>query len=335
MGSWLNAASTMDHTLYRYRAPDELTGQTGPTRLQAFALLILEHWDADPAPDARRDPRFVGEYGSFDPDFRSWTQREYGLRIGVFRVLDALKEAGIRAGVAMSARLVERLPGLVDRLSSEGVEWIGHGIAANQLMHSGMTIAEQREHIDHAVSTLTRATGRPPTGWLSQDWGTTPDTFGLLARAGLSYTLDWCNDDRPFALLTEPPLAALPLSPEWDDVQCQWLRNLEPRAHAALTEAAFTRLRSECANGRGPACFGLPIHPWVSGMPSRIGALRSLLARLASAPDADWRLPGEVLAHLAEACSIKPPPTAGQAAGCGAEQRAGQAGGPERPGARP
>lgn len=312
----------MDHTLYRYRAREAVVGAAGPTRLQAFALLILEHWDADPPPEARRDPRFVGEYGSFDPDFRSWTQREYGLRIGVFRVLDALDAAGIRPAVAINARLVERLPDLVERLSREGVEWIGHGIAANQMMHAGMTMAEQREHIDQAVATLTRATGRPPAGWLSQDWGTTPDTFGLLAQAGLRYTLDWCNDDRPFPLLTQPPLAALPLSPEWDDVQCQWLRNLEPRAHAALTEAAFMRLRSECAQGLGPACFGLPIHPWVSGMSSRIGALRGLLARLAGTPEVDWRLPGEVLAHLAHACSIDLPAT-------------GPADGPERNGARP
>jgi allantoinase len=312
----------MDHDLYRYRARNDVIGRTGPTRLQAFAVLILEHWDADPAPDARRDPRFVGEYGSFDPDFRSWTQREYGLRIGVFRVLDALNDAGIRPAIAINARVVERLPALVSRLSALGVEWIAHGIAANQMMHSGLSLAEQRAHIEQSIETLTHATGRSPAGWLSQDWGTTPDTCRLLAQAGLRYTLDWCNDDRPFPLLTEPSLAALPLSPEWDDVQCQWLRNLEPRAHAKLTEAAFTRLRSECANGQGPACFGLPLHPWVSGMSSRIGALRGLLARLASASDVDWRLPGEVLGHLAEACSIDAP-------------AAWQAGGPQQTGARP
>lgn len=312
----------MDHALYRYRARGEGADRAGPARLQAFALLILEHWEADPAPEARRDPRFVGEYGSFDPDFRNWTQREYGLRIGVFRVLDALEAVGIRPAVAINARLVERVPALVTRLSAMGVEWIAHGLAANQLMHSGLSLAEQRAHIEHSIATLTRATGRPPAGWLSQDWGTTPDTFQLLAQAGLRYTLDWCNDDRPFTLLTEPPLTALPLSPEWDDVQCQWLRNFEPRAHAALAEAAFTRLRSECANGQGPACFGLPIHPWVSGMSSRIAALRGLLARLAGAPDVDWRLPGEVLGHLAEASSIDAP-------------AAGQAGGLQQTGARP
>lgn len=294
----------MDHTLYRYRARDESAGQGQPTRLQAFALVILEHWDADPAPEARRDPRFVGEYGSFDPDFRSWTQREYGLRIGLFRVLDALKAAGLRPAVALSARLVERLPALIDRLCAQGVEWVAHGVSANQMMHAGLSQEEQRQQIGEAMATLTRATGRAPAGWLSQDWGTTPDTFQLLAEAGLKYTLDWCNDDRPFALLTKPALAALPLSSEWDDVQCQWLRQLAPRAHATLTRTAFDRLRGECARGQGPACFGLPIHPWVSGMSSRIAALRELLLQLARATDVDWGMPSDVLARLAPVCGL-------------------------------
>lgn len=289
----------MDHPLYHYRSRHEAVCQSGPTRLQAFAVIVLEHWDADPVAGARRDPRFVGEYGSFDPDFRSWTQREYGLRIGIFRVMDALVAAGIRPAVAISATLVERLPKLVERLIPFGVEWIAHGLAANRLMHSDMSLDEQRHHIAHAVDVLTECTGTAPAGWLSQDWGTTPHTFDLLAQAGLRYTLDWCNDDRPFELLTSPPLWALPLSPEWDDVQCQWLRNLEPRAHAALTETAFARLRDECVQGRGPACFGLPIHPWVSGMSSRIGALRGLLSRLALEREVDWRLPSEVLEALA------------------------------------
>lgn len=285
----------MDHPHYAYsplpRRPRAAPAGAG---LRACVVIFLEHWNPEPAAGDWRDPRFVGEFGSFSPDYRSWTQREHGLRVGVFRVLDALTEAGIVPAVAANARAIERLPALVARLNKLGCEWVGHGHAATAMMHAGMPLQAQRAHIESALDVLQRCTGHRPAGWASQDWGTTPDTFALLAQAGVRYTLDWTNDDQVFALQTTPPLQAVPLSAEWDDVQCQWLRNLEPRAHAALALAAFDRLRAECAAESRSAVFALGLHPWVSGMASRIAALRSLLRELKSRPDVAWRLPCEI-----------------------------------------
>src|SRR6476660_3396785 len=130
----------MDHSLYRYSPlPERAATAAG---LSAYVVLCLEHWDAVQPEGAVRDPRFVGEFGSFTPDYRSWTQREYGLRIGVFRVLQALRDAGIRPAVAANARAVERLPRLVEELNAWGCEWIGHGLSANAMMHSRMPLAE-------------------------------------------------------------------------------------------------------------------------------------------------------------------------------------------------
>lgn len=286
----------MDHSLYGYSAmPKRPVARAGDApRLSAFAVLFLEHWDAVPPPDALRDPRFVGEFGSFSPDYRSWTQREYGLRVGVFRVIDALRENGICPAVAANARAAQRLPQLVKIFNDWGCEWIAHGGSASAILHSRMPLAQQREHIESSLDGLADCTGQRPLGWLSQDWGTTPETYGMLARAGLRYTLDWTNDDQPYWMTTQPPLLAIPLSAEWDDVQCQWLRNLEPRAHASLTLQAFERLRAECDQHRRHAVFGLPIHPWVSGMPSRIAALRTLLAGLRAREGATWTQPRDI-----------------------------------------
>lgn len=303
------ANGTMDHRHYRYSAlPQRPAARGAGAGLSACVVLFLEHWDAEPPADALRDPRFVGEFGSFSPDYRSWTQREYGLRVGVFRVLDALDEAGIVPAVAANARAAERLPRLLEALNARGCEWVGHGHAANSLMHSRMTLEAQRDHIDSALDVLQRCTGHRPVGWASQDWGTSPDTWALLAQAGLRYTLDWTNDDQVFALDTTPVLQAVPMSAEWDDVQCQWLRNLEPRAHATLALTAFDRLRAECAAAGRPAVFTLGLHPWVSGMASRIGALRGLLRELRSRPDVAWRLPREIAHDAAANPEPKPQP---------------------------
>jgi allantoinase len=298
----------MDHALYRYEplpAADPPAGavQEGADgRLHAFVVLCLEHWDFVAAEGAVRDPRFVGEFGSFSPDYRSWTQREYGLRVGVFRVIDALAQAGIRPAVAANARALRRLPRLVARLDAWGCEWIAHGIAANDLMHARMPLEAQRRHVAASIDAIAEATGRRPLGWLSQDWGTSPDTFRLLAETGIGYTLDWTNDDRPYRMTVEPPLLSIPLSAEWDDVQCQWLRAMEPQAHRALALEAFLRLRDESARHRRLAVFGLALHPWVSGMSSRIGALRGLLDDLRREGDVAWVTPGEL-------CRPVPPAT--------------------------
>lgn len=290
---------SMDHALYRYSAlPARPSVPAGMTPgLSAYVVLFLEHWELMPQAEALRDPRLVGEFGSFSPDYRSWTQREYGLRIGVFRVMDALKAAGIRPAIAANAMAVQRLPHLVEAFNAWGCEWLAHGLASTRMMHSGQSLQEQRTHIEESVSVLTQATGQRPRGWVSQDWGTTPDTPALLAQAGLHYTLDWGNDDQPYwmdALDNAPRLLATPLSSEWDDVQCQWLRHIEPRAHAALTLSAFERLHLECAQQQRAAVFGLALHPWLSGMPSRIAALRSLLTRLRAQPDVQWTDPGAI-----------------------------------------
>lgn len=281
----------MDHALYSYSALPDRPPLTGAGTLHAFAVVMLEHWELCAPADALRDPRMVGEFGSFSPDYRSWSQREYGLRIGIFRVLDALQSAGIQPVIAANAMAVQRLPGLVQHLQDAGCAWIAHGVAATRMMHSGMSQDVQVQHIDQSIAAITQATGTTPLGWLSQDWGSTPDSYRLLADAGLRYTLDWGNDDQPYWLSTAPPLLAIPLSSEWDDVQCQWLRQVEPRAHAALALAAFQRLRSECARHRRDAVFGLPIHPWLSGMPSRIQALRDLLTQLRQCTDVAWTTP--------------------------------------------
>ena len=139
----------MDHTLYPFSAlPLRQTGAlSGRSVLSAYVVLFLEHWDFESPAGSLRDPRFVGEYGSFHPDFRSWSQREYGLRIGIFRVIDALQQAGICPVIAANSMAAERLPQLVQRLNDWGCEWLGHGIAATRMMHSEQSLEVQTEHI--------------------------------------------------------------------------------------------------------------------------------------------------------------------------------------------
>lgn len=273
----------MDHAHYRYSALPLRSAAPLPAGLHVFVVLYLEHWDFEAPPGSLRDPRFVGEFGSFNPDYRSWSQREYGLRIGVFRLLDALRQEAIVPSVAANSLVLPRLPTLIGSLRDLGASWLGHGVAATRLMHSDMPLQEQSEQIQSSLEALRREAG-PAQGWLSQDWGSSVHTFGLLADAGLKYTLDWGNDDQPYWL--EPAgqsarrLLALPLSSEWDDVQAQWLRHIEPAQHALQILQAARYMADECERHQRCAVLGLGLHPWVWGMPSRITHLRRLLAQV-------------------------------------------------------
>jgi hypothetical protein len=105
-----------------------------------------------------------------------------------------------------------------------------------------------------------------------------------LADAGVRYTLDWGNDDQPYWMLpagaSQKSLLALPMSSEWDDVQGQWFRPVEPSQHAQLMVQAAHQMRDECQMHQRSAVMGLGLHPWVWGMPSRIRYLRDMLLQL-------------------------------------------------------
>ena len=288
----------MDHDHYPFSAlpTRPVLPWPGEARLAAFVLLYLEHWELQAPVSACRDPRFVGEFGSFDPDYRSWTQREYGNRVGIFRVLDLLDAAGIVPAVAASAMAVDRHPRLIAMLRERGCEFIAHGVAASQMISARMTEVEERALIAASIDTLERATGVRPRGWCGQDHGESAHTPQRLAEAGLEYLLDWPNDEQPYWLNTQPRLLAVPTQPEWDDVEAQWLRRVPVTRYPALVTEAFSTLHAEGATSGRTFCLG--VHPWLSGMASRQRYLRETLEAIRSRPMVWWTRPGAILSHL-------------------------------------
>jgi len=116
-------------------------------RVAFCVVLTLEYYELLPAEDAVRDSRFVGEFGNYRPDYRTWTQREYGNRTGIFRVLDVLDRYQVRAGVAVNAMAAERYPYLIEQFKKRKYEFIAHGHSANRMITSKMSEAEEKAEI--------------------------------------------------------------------------------------------------------------------------------------------------------------------------------------------
>lgn len=261
-------------------------------RVASFVLLHLEYWELIPDETSIRDPRHVGEFGSFTPDYRTWTQRDYGNRVGIFRVLDVLDRYQIRAGVAVNALAAERYPYLVEQFKRRNYEFIAHGHSANRMISSKMSEAEEKVEIANSIAAIEKAAGMRPTGWLGQDYGESRRTPQLLADAGLDYVLDWPNDDQPYPMKVGRKFVSMPNQPEWDDVQQLWLRRIPTPRYPDIVGEAFELLHHESGQ-----VFNLSIHPWLMGMAHRIKYLDEALRRIERFGNVWQATPGEIARH--------------------------------------
>ncbi len=286
----------MDHDLYRYSPMPERPALGWPDG-QPLALMVIlhfEYWELDPPAEAYHDRRYGGEFGAYTPEYRIYSTREYGNRIGVFRLLDVLDRHGIPATIAANAEACRRYPNLVEEFARRGFEFAAHGTHASRMITSKMTEAEERAHIGESIEAVEQATGSKPTGWIGQDFGETPRTFGLLAEAGLDYVGDWPNDDQPYpAEVGTPPLISLPYHVEFDDAFMLWVRRIATARYPVhVAEAADCLI----AEGRTSArMLSLGIRPWLFGQAHRIRYLDEALAGLAGRAEV-WRATGAEIA---------------------------------------
>ena len=287
-------APGMDHDLYRYSAlPDrpKLLWPNG-NRLAFYVLLHLEYWELEPPKGVHTDPRFKGPRGDYSPDYRYFTQREYGNRIGIFRIFDLLDRHGVKATVAANAGACERYPNLIAACLERGYEIAAHGDYQTRMITSDMEEVDERHVIERTTEIVEKAVGHRPTGWLGVDSNESTRTPQLLAEAGYDYQLDWPNDDQPYMMTTDPTLVAVPNQMEWDDVNALWIRHVPNPRYPGLIGEAFRTLHAEGAkSGR---LFSLPLHPWVVGQPHRVRYLAEALDDICRLGDVWQTTAGEI-----------------------------------------
>ena len=249
-------------------------------RVALCAIVVLEHAEWKQPPDSFQVANLAGGYGWGPfPDVTAWSHREYGNRVGVFRVLDVLEKHGIKPTVAMDALTAEHYPFLVRHVLDRGCEIIAHGISVNRMITSRMSEDEERKYIGTSIEALTRATGRTPAGWLGPESGESARTPQLLAEAGIRYVCDWANDEQPYRMnVASGELHALPMSFPLDDINALWDRHLDIDRYEAMIRETFDALHRDGAeNGR---LLTLSLHPFLIGQPFRIGSLDAALSHV-------------------------------------------------------
>lgn len=274
----------MDHAIYPYSAiPDRKAFRLPAGKPVAVCIVLqIDHWELVQPADGYRDPRFKGEFGSFDPDYRTWSYRAYGNRVGLYRILSLFDRLSLPVTAAVGAGAIEANPEIVGELSARRYEIAAHGLTVNRMITSRMSEADEALHIARSRQAIVEAFETGPQGWLGQDFGTTPRTARLLADHGFSYCLDWANDEQPY-FQEGGRLVALPAPTEWDDAQVLAIRKVPAERFPALVADGLDELARSGAAGARVMTIG--VHPWVMGAPHRFPYLVSTLEALARRSD--------------------------------------------------
>jgi allantoinase len=168
----------------------------GGNTLAVWLIPNVEAWAYDSAAGMAILPNLHNAV----PDVVNYAWREYGLRVGLWRIADVLDSWGIRATVALNSSVCELFPQVVEELLKRNWEIMGHGITNSQLMSSFSNAGEERDVIHTALGAIERMTGRRPKGWLGPALAESYDTLDLLAEAGVQYVADWNADDQPYRM---------------------------------------------------------------------------------------------------------------------------------------
>lgn len=215
------------------------------------------------------------------PDLRHYTLRDYGNRVGIYRLAKAFARHHLRVSVAVNAAVAVRYPSLVRDCMAWGWEIVANGLDMDHLHYEGLPRADEGKLIATTLDVLRKATGSKIRGWLSPAKSESNATPDLVAAAGIEYVCDWVNDDMPFAMRTSSgPLYAMPHPIDIDDYTILVQnRHAENEFRDQLIDQ-FDVLYQEAAT-QGGRIMAISLHPWITGQPYRIGALEEALAHIA------------------------------------------------------
>ena len=244
----------------------------------AFAVVVsAEYYEMQPAPANFIPANVPGGFGRAPyPDVRAFSQRDYGNRVGVFRVIEALERFAIPATAAIDADVATRYPYIVEQFRKRGFEIAGHGHAVTNVISNHMAEAEERGYIASALETLQAWAGRPrrmarPGIWrVGADAGAAGRAWRRL-RARLAERRAAVSD----AHARLAPLVSLAMALELDDVVTMWHRRVSGERWRQAVSEALDQLLADGA--RGGRHLILNLHPWLIGHPHRIGYLEDVL----------------------------------------------------------
>lgn len=257
-------------------------------RVAVWVVPNIEHYEYIPKFVRTRDPWPRSPH----PDVLGYAQRDYGNRVGLWRLFDLTDDLGLPCTVSLNLAVIEHYPAILEAMERRGWELMSHGIY-NTRYHWNFTEAEEREAMAEAAAIHLRLTGRRIRGWFSPAITNTLATFDLAAACGYDYTADLYHDDQPFPLKVKTGrLLSMPYSVDINDVIIH-RSGEEARDFAQQIRDTFDTLYEEGLEQGRVMCIAL--HPYWVGQPHRIRIFRKAMEYILAHP-AVWVTTGADIA---------------------------------------
>ncbi len=266
----------------------------GGRRLAVYFALNIEHFDFGQG--LGHSPTNPGP----EPDVRNYSWRDYGLRVGIWRIFELFDELGLPLCHLMNTAVYDYAPQIPARIRARGDEFIGHG-RTNSELQGGMPEEEERALIGEATAAFQTHEGQVPGGWMGPWISESRHTPDLLREAGYRYVMDWSADDQPFWMRTRSgPILSIPYHIEINDSPAQLTRRHTARDFTEMVSAHYDEQMRLCR--QQPLVFSLALHTFVVGQPYRLAGLREILLRMIRHPDASrvwFTRPRDIHDHVA------------------------------------
>ena len=256
-------------------------------RIAIWVIVNVEHWRIDRAMQRTVLSPPMGQ--PLIPDVPNWSWHEYGMRAGFWRHHAALTKRGIRATLALNGRVCTSYPRVAGAALDAEWEFMGHGFEQGP-MHR---LEDQAGAIRRAQDEIEAFCGYRPRSWESPGLTETEETLDLLREQGVEFVSDWVIDDLPQHVETPHGLiTTIPYTVELNDITVFALQNHSADEFTNRGIAQFDRLYSEAADNA--RVMAISVHPYITGVPHRIGALEALLDHIGQHQDAVFMTASEI-----------------------------------------
>lgn len=257
-------------------------------RVALWVVPNIEHYEYLPLPQRARNPWPRTPH----PDVINYGSRDYGNRVGVWRMFDVLDKHDIKGTVSLNMSNFVHYPQIAKACAERDWSILCHGLY-NTRYHWNYSEEEERAAIAECVDLHGELTGKMLPGWFSPAVSFTLNTPDLVAEAGIKYYCDWYHDDQPLPLRTKHgPLITVPYAMDLNDSVLS-LKQYEGAEFVEMIKDTFDTLYAEGADSARVMCIAL--HPYIMGQPHRIAHLDAALEYILS-HDGVWKATGEEIA---------------------------------------
>jgi peptidoglycan/xylan/chitin deacetylase (PgdA/CDA1 family) len=291
----VNPLDIKEHKRYDYSPIVERPQYDWPDgkRLAVYFALNIEHFSFGEG--LGHTPTNPGT----QPDVRNYSWRDYGLRVGIWRIFDLFDELGLPACHLMNSAIYDYAPQVPQMIRHRGDEFIGHG-HTNSEEQGALPEDKEFELISKVTKVFQKNEGSGPGGWMGPWISESLHTPDLLKEAGYSFLMDWSADDQPFWMITKGgPLLSIPYHIEINDSPAQLTRRHTADDFTRMVTAHFDEQLRQ--SEKQPLVFSLALHTFVVGQPYRLAGLRDILSHITNHVDVDrvwFTRPGEIYRHI-------------------------------------